>query len=133
MFQLEILTFEKRCLSMKTQYVIIPAYNGLWGIEKGHAPSICVVKPGIVEVSDEKGMRFKYVIGEGICKITPLKTMLLVRSFERKEDIDKERLNRKLDNIIRKMRNLENYSSAEKKKIINAFLRNQARKKLAFS
>lgn len=129
-FQLEILTYDKKCLSQKVKSVIIPAYEGLWGIERGHANSICLLKPGIVEVGDEQGERKKYAIGEGICHITPSVVTLFVRSFERKEDIDKERLSRKEAFLVTALRKLENYTASERKKIINAFLRTVARKKL---
>lgn len=129
-FHLEVSTYEKKCLNLKVRSIIIPAYKGLWGIEKGHANSICLIKPGILDIEDEKNNKVMYVIGEGICKINPLKVVLLVRSFEKREDIDKEWLKQSTEKIARKMKNLEDYSEKERIKITNAFLRNQARKKL---
>lgn len=131
-FQLEILTYEKKCLNLQVRSIIIPAYKGLWGIKKGHANSICLIKPGIIEIEDEKNDKVRYVIGEGVCRITPLKVVLLVRSFEKREEIDKERLKQSIEKIAKKMKNLEDYSEKERIKITNAFLRNQARKKFAY-
>lgn len=130
-FQLEVSTYEKKYLSLQVKSIVVPAYKGLWGVRKGHANSICLIKPGIMDIEGEESNRGKYVIGEGICKITPAKVVLLVRSFETRDDIDKARLKKSTEKIVKKMKNLEDCSEKDRIKITNAFLRSQARKKIA--
>ncbi len=130
LFKIEISTYDRKCLDANVSLVIIPAYEGLWGIKRGHSNAICLLKPGIVEIEDEQQQRVKFAIGEGVCTITPNKVVLLVRSFERKEDIDRNHLQQSGEKVSGKIKKLENYSPKEQKKIIASLLRYQARRKL---
>ncbi len=130
LFSLEVLTYDKKYLDTQISSLIIPAYDGLLGIKKGHTKAICLMKPGIIEIEDDKQQKKKYAIGEGICTITPNKVILLVRSFEAEEDIDKNRLKESSAKILEKTKKIDSYSSKEQKKIINSILRNKARQKL---
>ncbi|MFN7181100.1 MAG: FoF1 ATP synthase subunit delta/epsilon [Planctomycetota bacterium] len=129
-FLLEVSTYERKCLVAKVSSLIIPAYDGLMGIKKGHAKAICLLRPGVIEVEYEQNKKEKYAIGEGVCHIMPEKVILLVRSFEKKQDIDKGRLQISREKIVKKVSKLEEFAEKEQKKILNSFLRYQARTKL---
>jgi ATP synthase F1 epsilon subunit len=126
---LEISTYQKVCLNTKVRSIIIPAQNGLWGIMKGHANTICLIKPGIIYIEDENGKKL-YSIGEGVCQIENNKVYILTRSFERKEEIDREHLESSYNKLLQKIKEFEKLSQKEQEKVQNSLQRNLARRKL---
>ena len=53
-FTVEIISPDKSIIKSDTTEVIIPSFEGEMGILKDHIPLITFLRPGIIEIKDQK-------------------------------------------------------------------------------
>ena len=57
-FKVEIISPDQSILKMDTKEVIIPSYEGEMGILKDHIPLITFLRPGVIQILNEKDKEF---------------------------------------------------------------------------
>ncbi len=57
-FKVEIISPDQSILKMDTKEVIIPSYEGEMGILKDHIPLITFLRPGVIQILNEKDKKF---------------------------------------------------------------------------
>ena len=57
-FKVEIISADQSILKMDTKEVIIPSYEGEMGILKDHIPLITFLRPGVIQILNEKDKKF---------------------------------------------------------------------------
>ena len=57
-FKVEIISPGQSILKMDTKEVIIPSYEGEMGILKDHIPLITFLRPGVIQILNEKDKKF---------------------------------------------------------------------------
>jgi F-type H+-transporting ATPase subunit epsilon len=86
-FQLEIVTPEKRVVDLAAEEVQIPGKNGYLGILPGHAPLITELAVGEVKFH-AGGQEQKLAVAWGFAEVLPDKVTILAETAERPNEID---------------------------------------------
>jgi len=88
--ELDIVTPEKRIVSMAVDEVVIPGTEGSMGVLPGHAPLLTALDVG--ELMYRRGTTKKYVaIAQGFAEVLPNRVTILAQVAERAEEIDRDR------------------------------------------
>ena len=89
-FQLEIVTPEKKVVDTAAEEVQIPGKNGYLGVLPGHAPLITELAVG--EITYRKGGQTHYLsVAWGFAEVLPDKVTILAETAERPQEIDVKR------------------------------------------
>jgi len=90
---LEIVTPDRRVLSLDVDEVVLPSANGSMGVLFGHAPTLCELDVGEVSYRDGRDRTFLAVSG-GFAEVLRDKVNILARTTEVAEEIDLDRAQR---------------------------------------
>lgn len=90
LFYLEIITPEKQFYVGSAEGLVIPAIDGLYGVQPGHEPVVTAIEPGTARFQ-VNGVWQEVVVSDGIAEIMPDYAILLVSSAERPDEIDQAR------------------------------------------
>lgn len=90
-FQVAILSadevfYEGPCVSL-----ILPTRQGMMGVMAHESNLVVSTVPGVLRLRTPEGKELTASVSHGIAKIADAKTILLVETLERPEDIDAER------------------------------------------
>ncbi|MDI7862485.1 F0F1 ATP synthase subunit epsilon [Rhizobiaceae bacterium n13] len=96
-FNLELVSPERLLLSEKVSEVVIPATEGEMTVMANHAPVMTTLKPGVVTVKDAAGKTTRYVVFGGFADITPENCTLLAESAVPMEELDREKLMKRIE------------------------------------
>jgi F-type H+-transporting ATPase subunit epsilon len=100
--ELDIVTPEKRIVSMSVDEVVIPGTEGSMGILPGHAPLLTALDVG--ELMYRSGTTKKYVaIAQGFAEVLPMRVTVLAQVAERAEEIDRERAGKARDRALERL------------------------------
>ncbi|MFA6471606.1 MAG: F0F1 ATP synthase subunit epsilon [Candidatus Latescibacterota bacterium] len=89
-FRLEIITPERVLVSEDVDSVVAPGSQGEFQILPGHTHFLTSLKIGHV-VFDKKGKKNFLSISGGFCEVMPSRTVILARTAETSDSIDKAR------------------------------------------
>jgi F-type H+-transporting ATPase subunit epsilon len=89
-FQLEIVTPEKKVVDTAAEEVQIPGKNGYLGVLPGHAPLITELAVGEITFR-ENSIEQRLAVAWGFAEVLPNKVTILAESAERPSEIDVER------------------------------------------
>jgi F-type H+-transporting ATPase subunit epsilon len=91
--RLELVTPERLVLSEDVDEVIIPGYEGEFGVLPEHTQYLSIVNIGILRY--RKGSAwFKVALSGGFAEVTPERAVVLADTAERTEEIDLDRARR---------------------------------------
>lgn len=102
MIQLDIVTPERKVISVKTEEVIAPGANGLFGVRAGHAPFLTLIEPGELSFKTDGKLR-RYAIGGGFIEVVGDRVIVLAETAEAQEEIDLERAKRASDDAQKRL------------------------------
>jgi F-type H+-transporting ATPase subunit epsilon len=89
-FQLEIVTPEKRVVDTAATEAQIPGKNGYLGVLPGHAPLITELAAGELTFRSDAGEQ-RLAVASGFAEVLPDKVTVLAETAERPEEINVER------------------------------------------
>jgi F-type H+-transporting ATPase subunit epsilon len=89
-FQLEIVTPEKRVVDTAATEAQIPGKNGYLGVLQGHAPLITELAVGEITFRSDSGEQ-RLAVASGFAEVLPDKVTVLAETAERPEEINVER------------------------------------------
>ena len=89
-FQLEIVTPEKRVVDTAATEAQIPGKNGYLGVLPGHAPLITELTVGEITFRSDSGEQ-RLAVASGFAEVLPDKVTVLAEAAERPEEINVER------------------------------------------
>jgi len=99
---LDIVTPEKRIVSMPVDEVVIPGTEGSMGVRPGHAPLLTGLDVG--ELMYRRGTTKHYVaIAQGFAEVLPTRVTVLAEVAERAEEIDRERAGKARDRALERL------------------------------
>ena len=101
-FLLEIITPERVLVSEEVDTIIIPGTQGEFQIYYGHTPFLTDVAIGRISY-DNGGKRSYLCISGGFCEVTPTRTLILARTAETTEMVDKERAQAARDRAMKRL------------------------------
>jgi F-type H+-transporting ATPase subunit epsilon len=109
---LEIVTPERRVLSVAVEEVRAPGVEGGFGVRPGHAPFMTALEPGRLTYV-ERGREHHYAVGGGFLQVAEDRVIVLADTAEAAGDIDVERARRAFaeaqDRLLRLTEQDENY------------------------
>lgn len=109
--QLEIVTPERRLVSVEVDKVRAPGANGSFGVLPGHTPFLTVMEPGEL-VYTVGGRDHHYFVGGGFVEVHDDKVTVLAEAAERVEDIDVDRATRALEEAQKRLQTLREEEDA---------------------
>jgi len=87
---LEIVTPERKILSVHAREVVVPGVLGSFGVLPGHAPFLTSLGIGEIAYKDETGTHF-LAAADGFVEVLPNRVTILARLCETAREIDVER------------------------------------------
>ena len=87
---LEIVTPERKILSVKAREVVVPGVDGYFGVLPGHAPFLTSLGIGELSYKDATGTHF-LAAADGFVEVLPNRVTVLARLCEPAREIDIER------------------------------------------
>jgi F-type H+-transporting ATPase subunit epsilon len=102
---LDIVTPERRVLSVACDEVRAPGVLGGFGIRRGHTPFMSALEPGRLTYV-EGGREHHYAVGGGFLQVADDKVMVLADTAEAASDIDVDRAQKALADAQERLRKL---------------------------
>jgi F-type H+-transporting ATPase subunit epsilon len=75
--QFELVTPERLILSTEVEMVVVPGTEGNFGVLPGHAPLISTIRPGNIEIYENRVVTQRIFIVSGIAEVTPERCTVL--------------------------------------------------------
>jgi len=91
--RLELVTPEKIVLSEDVDEVIVPGFEGEFGVLPEHTQYLSIVNIGVLKYR-KGGEMHKVALSGGFAEVTPERVVVLAETAERAEEIDVERARR---------------------------------------
>lgn len=91
----EIVTPEKRVLSVQADEAIVPGAQGLFGVRPGHTPFLSLVEPGALTLKEGTSTQTYFVAG-GFVEVGNDKVLVLADQAEHITEIDVETTRKRL-------------------------------------
>jgi F-type H+-transporting ATPase subunit epsilon len=101
----EIVTPEKRILSVQADEAIVPGGLGLFGVRPGHTPFLSLMEPGVLTVV-EGGRRESYFVAGGFAEVSSDKVLVLADAAEPVSSIDVEAARRRMQEAQERLKGL---------------------------
>jgi F-type H+-transporting ATPase subunit epsilon len=101
----EIVTPEKRILSVQVDEAIVPGGKGLFGVRPGHTPFLSLMEPGPLTII-EGGRREYYFVAGGFVEVSNDKVLVLADVAEAVTGIDVEASRRRMQEAAERLRGM---------------------------
>ena len=102
----EIVTPEKRILSVQADEAIVPGANGLFGVRPGHTPFLSLMDAGTLTLKGEGGHTDIYFVAGGFVEVSNDKVLVLADVAEPVSGIDVEGARQRLIASMDRLRGL---------------------------
>jgi F-type H+-transporting ATPase subunit epsilon len=102
---LDIVTPERRVISVTVDEVRAPGALGGFGIRRAHTPFMSALEPGQLTFV-EGGREHHYAVGGGFLQVADDKVMVLADTAEPAEEIDVERAKRAFQEATERLRSM---------------------------
>ena len=87
---LEIVTPERKILTVQANEVVVPGIEGYFGVLPGHAPFLTRLGVGEISYKDQAGTHF-LAAADGVVEVLPNRVTILARLCEPAREIDVDR------------------------------------------
>lgn len=101
----EIVTPEKRILSVQADEAIVPGGHGLFGVRPGHTPYLSLMEPGALTLLDG-GRRESFFVAGGFVEVGNDKVLVLADGAEPVSGIDVEAARKRLQEAQERLKGL---------------------------
>ncbi len=88
--ELEIVTPERKLITVRASEVVVPGIDGYFGVLPGHAPFLTSLGIGEISYKDGTGMHY-LAAADGAVEVLPNRVTILARLCESAREIDIER------------------------------------------
>lgn len=75
--QFELVTPERLVISTEVEMVVVPGTDGNFGVLPGHSPLISTIRPGMIEIYENRVVTERIFIVSGIAEVTPERCTVL--------------------------------------------------------
>jgi len=93
--KVEIVTPEKRVLSVQADEVIVPGARGLFGVRPGHTPFLSLMEPGWMTLKDGATSQRYYLAG-GFVEVASDQVRILADQAESEAEVDVDAAKKRL-------------------------------------
>jgi len=113
--RMELVTPERLVLSEEVDEVVLPGYEGEFGVLPGHTQFLAILNIGVMWYRKESAVK-KIALGRGFAEVTPERVVVMADTAERADEIDLERAQRARDRAEARLKELslddETYAKA---------------------
>jgi F-type H+-transporting ATPase subunit epsilon len=113
--RLELVTPERLVLSEEVDEVVLPGYEGEFGVLPGHTQFLAILNIGMMRYRKATAM-VKLALGGGFAEVTHDRVVVMADTAERADEIDVERAQRARDRAEARLKELslddESYAKA---------------------
>ena len=113
--RLELVTPERLVLSEEVDEVVLPGYEGEFGVLPGHTQFLAILNIGMMWYRKGSAM-IKIALGGGFAEVTPERIVVLADTAERTDEIDVARAQRARDRAEARLKEMslddETYAKA---------------------
>jgi len=67
----ELVTPERLLISQDVEMVVVPGSEGNFGVLPGHSPLISTIRPGTIDIYENRLVTERFFVGGGIAEVTP--------------------------------------------------------------
>jgi len=103
--RLELVTPERLLLSEEVDEVVLPGYEGEFGVLPGHTQFLAILNIGVMWYRKESAVK-RIALGGGFAEVTPERVVVMADTAERAEEIDLERAQRARDRAEGRLKEL---------------------------
>jgi F-type H+-transporting ATPase subunit epsilon len=97
--QFELVTPERLVLSTMVEMVVVPGTEGNFGVLPGHAPLISTIRPGMIEIYENRAVIERIFIVSGIAEVTPERCTVLAEEAMAPASLDRTATEAELQTI----------------------------------
>jgi F-type H+-transporting ATPase subunit epsilon len=97
--QFELVTPERLVLSTMVEMVVVPGTEGNFGVLPGHAPLISTIRPGMIEIYENRIITERIFIVSGIAEVTPERCTVLAEEAMSPSSLDRTAIEAELQVI----------------------------------
>ena len=101
-FNVDIITPDKKFLSVDSLEVVVPSYDGLITILRDHIPIITFLRPGVLKIKIESNYE-DFFIQEGTVEFFSNKLLILTSSIIKKTALNKDEIEKMLKKVDREL------------------------------
>ena len=87
--QFELVTPERLVLSTEVEMVVVPGTEGHFGVLPGHSPLISTIRPGMIEIYENRAVVERIFIVSGIAEVTPERCTVLAEEAMAPSSLDR--------------------------------------------
>jgi F-type H+-transporting ATPase subunit epsilon len=97
--QFELVTPERLILSSEVEMVVVPGTEGNFGVLPGHAPLISTIRPGMIEIYENRVVIERIFIVSGIAEVTSERCTVLAEEAMAPSNLDRTAVEMELQTI----------------------------------
>jgi len=97
--QFELVTPERLIISTEVEMVVVPGTEGNFGVLPGHAPLISTIRPGTIDIYENRAITERIFVVGGIAEVTPERCTVLADEAMAPDALDRGALDRELTEI----------------------------------
>lgn len=105
-----VVTPDKTIVDQEASFVAIPLYDGEYGVLPGHSPMVGRLGSGELRIKLSDGTTESFFVSGGFAEVLEDKIALLTAKACRKEDIDTEKVQEELNDILSKPAHSEEHA-----------------------
>jgi F-type H+-transporting ATPase subunit epsilon len=95
----ELVSPERLILSEMVEMVVVPGTEGNFGVLPGHAPLISSIRPGTIDVYENRAVSQRFFVVGGIAEVTPERCTVLADEAMAPEALDRAALEAELQTL----------------------------------
>jgi F-type H+-transporting ATPase subunit epsilon len=85
----ELVTPEHLLVSQNVEMVVVPGSDGNFGVLPGHSPLISTIRPGTIDIYENRAITARFFIAAGIAEVTPEACTVLAEEAMPPESLDR--------------------------------------------
>jgi F-type H+-transporting ATPase subunit epsilon len=97
--QFELVTPERLLVSTQVEMVVVPGTEGNFGVLPGHAPLISTIRPGTIDIYENRAIIERIFVVGGIAEVTPERCTVLADEAMAPDSLDRAALDAELTTL----------------------------------
>ncbi|HEX3860937.1 MAG TPA: ATP synthase F1 subunit epsilon [Stellaceae bacterium] len=97
--QFELVTPERLLISTEVEMVVVPGTEGNFGVLPGHAPLISTIRPGTIDIYENRAITERIFVVGGIAEVTPERCTVLADEAMAPNTLDRVALENELQTV----------------------------------
>lgn len=85
----ELVTPERLLVSAEVEMVVVPGSEGNFGVLPGHSPLISTIRPGMIEIYENRAVIDRIFVASGIAEVTPERCTVLAEEAMAPASLDR--------------------------------------------